>query len=477
LGDEVAGQEQLISESNLLQVCYRMILSRFQAYGFLLRQGMEATTIQETADKRNLFLLVMLRWLAVGGQIVTILVVQFWLGIKLPLLSMGCVILFLVALNLVSLYRCRTPVLITNTELFLELLLDVAALTLQLYLSGGATNPFVPLYLLQVILGAVLLRPLWTWMLIAVTSGCFLFLTAVYRDIGLLSYEQGVDHGRVGFLDPRILGSFLCFLLAAILLVLFVTRINHNMRERDRRLSELRQQSVEEEHIVRMGLLASGAAHELGTPLSILAVIVNDWARMPALSTIPEIDNDIIEMRAALGRCKETLSRILLAAGEARGEKAERTTLIEFIDDVVADWQETRAPTHLDYVHKIETDTGIVSDTVLRQVLMNVFDNALEASPNWINIEASRQANNLVVNVRDKGPGFSPEILANFGKPYQSTKKPSGSGLGLFLVVNVLRKLGGTIVPQNNCEGGASVKVCLPIGAVSIADEKRNAIG
>jgi two-component system sensor histidine kinase RegB len=440
-----------------------MILSRLQAYGLLLRRGMEATSIQETTDKRNLVLLIMLRWLAVAGQVVTILVVQYWLGIKLPLLSMGCVILFLVALNLASLYRCRSPAVITNTELFLELLLDVGALTLQLYLSGGATNPFVSLFLLQVILGAVLLRPLWTWTLIAATTACFLFLTTSYRDIGLLSYEQGVDHGGPGFLDPRILGTFLCFLLAAILVVLFVTRITYNMRERDRRLSELRQQSVEEEHIVRVGLLASGAAHELGTPQSILAVIVNDWSRMPALSSNPEIGSDIAEMRAALGRCKETLSRILLAAGEARGERAERTTLVEFLDDVVADWQETRAPTHLHYAHKIETDTGIVSDTVLRQVLMNVFDNALEASPNWINIEASRQDDTLVVNVRDKGPGFSPEILANFGKPYQSTKKRSGSGLGLFLVVNVLRKLGGTIAPQNNREGGASVELCLPI--------------
>ncbi len=441
------------------------------------KQGMEASSIQETADKRNLLLLITLRWLAVGGQIATILVVEFWLGIKLPLPAMGSVVLFLIALNLASLYRWRSAAVITDTELFFEFLLDVAALTLQLYLSGGATNPFVSLFLLQVILGAVLLRPLWTWTLIGVTSACFLLLTACYRDIGLLSYEQTHDRGLPGFLDLRVLGTFLCFLLAAVLLVLFVTGITRNLRERDQRLSELRQQSAEEEHIVRMGLLASGAAHELGTPLSILSVIVNDWARMPALVANGEIDNDIAEMRAALGRCKETLSRILLAAGEARGEGAERTTLVEFLDDVVADWQETRGPPHLDYVHKIDADTGIVSDTVLRQVLMNVFDNALEASPEWINIEAKREADKLVVNVRDKGPGFSPEILANFGKPYQSTKKRSGSGLGLFLVVNVLRKLGGTIVPRNNHEGGASVELCLPIGALSIADEKRNAAG
>ncbi len=157
---------------------------------------MEATSsIQETADKRNLLLLIVLRWLAVGGQIAAILIAQFWLGIKLPLLPMAGVVLFLVVLNLGSLYRCRSSAVITNTELFLELLLDVGALTLQLYLSGGATNPFVSLFLLQIILGAVLLEPLWIWTLIAATTGCFLFLTTSYRDIGLLNYEQIVDRG------------------------------------------------------------------------------------------------------------------------------------------------------------------------------------------------------------------------------------------------------------------------------------------
>ena len=93
---------------------------------------MESVSVQETANKKNLVLLVTLRWLAVGGQIVTIIVVQGWLGIKLPLMQMGCVILFLVALNLVSVLRCRSDAVITSAEIFFELLLDVAALTAQL---------------------------------------------------------------------------------------------------------------------------------------------------------------------------------------------------------------------------------------------------------------------------------------------------------------------------------------------------------
>jgi two-component system, sensor histidine kinase RegB len=429
---------------------------------------MTPISIQEITNRKNLRLLIMLRWLAVGGQIAAIAIVHVWFGITLPLVEMGCVILFLVGLNLVSRIRSRGERAITNSELFIELLFDVAALTAQLYLSGGATNPFISLFLLQVILGAVLLQQFASWTLVAITSFCFIWLVTFHRKIGLSMHAHMHDDGRSSFFDLHIQGMFICYLLAAVLVVLFVTRINRNLRERDALLAELRQQSVEEEHIVRMGLLASGAAHELGTPLGTLSVILNDWERMPALRANAEIGGEIGEMQVALARCKDIVSRILLAAGEARGEGAERTTLIGFLDDVVESWRQTRAPARLDYVNAIEDDASIASDTVIRQVLFNVFDNALEASPGWVGINASRRDGFLSVSVCDKGSGFQPDILARFGKPYQSTKGRPGSGLGLFLVVNVLRKLGGVITPENNGTDGATVELRLPVSALSI---------
>lgn len=436
---------------------------------------MEANSIQETANRKNLLLLVMLRWLAVGGQVATVLFVHAGLGIALPLAPMAAVILFLIALNLVSLLRCRLQSAISNLELFAELLLDVAALTVLLYLSGGAMNPFSSLFLLQVILGAVLLRPILIWMLVAITSACFIALMRYFRPLDLSGYEHAHDRGN--HLDLHVAGMFLCFLLAAVLLVQFLSRVTRNLRDQDHRLSELRRQSAEEEHIVRMGLLASGAAHELGTPLATLSVILNDWQRMPNMRDDPEVGPEIGEMQTALDRCKDIVSRVLLAAGEARGEHFERTTLEGFIDGVVAEWRETRAPARLDYVSDIGADTVIASDTVIRQILLNVFDNALEASPDWVGVEAFRRGGLLAITVRDRGKGFAPEILANFGKPYQSTKARAGSGLGLFLVVNVLRKLGGSVVARNNISLGASVELCLPIGALSIEDETNHAVG
>jgi two-component system sensor histidine kinase RegB len=423
-------------------------------------------SIQEITNSKNLLLLVTLRWLAVAGQIAAITIATVWLEIPLPVWHMVSVLGFLIALNVITLYRYSSGAIITNTELFLDLLLDVATLTVQLYLSGGATNPFVSLFLLQAILGAVLLQTWSTWTIVAVTSGCFIWLTMSYNEIGFSTPAGSDAHSRL--FDLHIYGMFVCFLLAAVLLVLFVTRINRNVRDQDLRLAELRQQSAEEGHIVRMGLLASGAAHELGTPLATLSVILNDWERMPALRADAEIAMEIVEMQTQLNRCKTIVSGILRSSGEERGENSERTSLVAFIDGVVDDWEESRNPNRFEYTNRLDVDVAIASDVLLQQILYNVLDNAFEASPAWVGIDISQDGEMLSITVRDAGPGFAPDMLAEFGKPYRSTKQKPGSGLGLFLVVNVLRKLGGHATASNVPTGGAIVELRLPISALSV---------
>ncbi len=415
----------------------------------------------DTTNIKNLRLLIQLRWLAVGGQVATILFVHYWLAIPLPLAEMGAVILFLIALNIVSLLRYRGLSDVTNTELFVELLLDVAALTVQLYLSGGASNPFVSLYLLQVTLGAVLLEAWSTWALVIAASACFVWLTTSYRPL-----ELPHDHGSDLF-SLHIQGMFICFVLAASLLVLFITRINSNLRARDARLADLRQQSAEEHHIVRMGLLASGAAHELGTPLATLSVILNDWSRMPVFKQDPEIVEEFKEMQNQLDRCKAIVSGILLSSGEVRGEGAVKTTVNTFIDQLVAEWSALRSPARMEYRNDFSPNCSMVSDAALKQMIFNVLDNALEASPDWVSLVASRQSDTLVIEIADAGPGFDEVMLAEFGKPYRTSKGRPGGGLGLFLVVNVVRQLGGTVTPRNSPKGGACVTLTLPLAALA----------
>ncbi|AGB45029.1 signal transduction histidine kinase [Mesorhizobium australicum WSM2073] len=418
----------------------------------------------EATNRKNLFLLIQLRWLAVAGQVLTILATQYWFEIPLPLAKMAGVVLFLVGLNIFSLLVLRGIRPITNTQLFVALIFDMAALTTQLYLSGGASNPFVSLYLLQITLGAALLTPRFTWILVAAASACFVFLIFLFQPIAI------PHHGGSDLLSLHIRGMFICFVLAAGLIVIFMTRIDRNLRERDAYLADLRQRSAEEDHIVRMGLLASGAAHELGTPLATISVILSDWRQMRTLARNRELAADMAEMRAQIERCKRIVSGILMSSGQARGEGTIRTTIRGFLDDLVEEWRISRQPFKLEYTNNFDPDEQIVSDTALKQVIFNVFDNAQEASQAWVGVTAERQDDKLVIAVSDRGPGFDETILAALGQPYMSSKGRPGGGLGLFLVMNVVRKLGGDFSARN-MEQGACVTLSLPLAALTDGDD------
>ena len=282
------------------------------------------------------------------------------------------------------------------------------------------------------------------------------------------------DH-HLGIRSYYVQGMLICLVLNAALLVVFVNRITRTRRDHDARLAELRQRAVEEEHILRMGLLASGAAHELGTPLATIAVILGDWRHMPAFNSDAGLKEDIDEMQTQVQRCKAIVSGILSSAGETRGEASGESTVCEFFDELVEQWQSTRKPGALDFQNCFGEDVDIASDSVLEQTVCNLLDNALEASPTWVGIELSRDGDTLVIKVFDRGPGFSSTVLANLGQPYQSTKGRPGSGLGLFLVLNVARILGGQLQAQNLPGGGAEVSLRLPLEALILKDEEGKA--
>ncbi|WP_208278800.1 ATP-binding protein [Massilia oculi] len=427
-----------------------------------------AANVEFAAGHKNMLQLIELRWIAVIGQITTIASAIMIFRIELPLVHMLQVLACLIAFNVASHLRWHERRPVSNGEMFLAILVDVSSLTVLLYLSGGTTNPFAFLYLLQVIVSAVLLDVLWTWSIVLVTIACMAGL-AIYAQPLALPF----DHAR-GIGSLYVQGLLVCFALNAALLVMFISRISDNVRDKATQLAALRQRAAEEEHIVRMGLLASGAAHELGTPLSTVSVILGDWKRMPAFRDDPELLGELTEMQTQLKRCKAIVSGILLSAGEARGESAERTTISRFLDQLAVGWEASRPVRTFIYNNRIAEDLPVASDSALRQTVDNLLDNALEASPDWVYMDAHIDERTLVLTVFDRGPGFAPSMLAHFGKPYHSTKGKPGGGLGLFLAVNVVRKLGGTVTARNRRQdegGGAEVSVRLPLAAIELEEE------
>lgn len=419
----------------------------------------------EITAAENMRQLIQLRWIAVIGQLVTIVAVNLGFGVPLPLPQMLGVIGLLTAVNLAatfSLSRHR----VRNIEIMLALLLDMGALTAQLYLSGGATNPFISLYLLQVVLGAILLEAWSVWVLVGLTSLC-------YAGLSLVSVPLAFPPGLLRQVaDLHALGVWISFALIGILLAQFITRITRNLRARDTYLADLRQHAAEEDGIVRMALFASGAAHELGTPLASLSVILSDWRRIAKIAADPELAGELEEMRAEVERCKSIVTDILDSAGEPRGEAIESSAVCDFLDEVVEDWRAAHPSIAFDYCRDKLDGARMVTNPELRQAFWNLLDNAAEASPPGVGLHAFRTGDTLTVAVSDDGPGFAPNQLALVGRPGQSSKG-SGHGIGLFLATNVVRRLGGQLEARNRATGGAEVRLVLPLARDRLQEEQQ----
>ena len=450
-----------------------------RAFWAILRDQMSINfqDIEQGTLRKNLLQLIHLRGMAFYGQLATILIVYYGFNLVIRIGEMLWVTAGLVAFNLWALYRYKSKARIGDFELFAGLMVDVLAFSAQLYLSGGTSNPFILLYLLPVIIGAVLLKPLHAWV-IAASTLIFYAVLSFFRQSYPAAHEQHA--GSASGFDMHVHGMMIAYAMAACLVVFFVSRITANLRTRDRELAQLQQQSAESAQIVRMGLLSAGAAHELGTPLTTLSVILRDWHDLSVPRKRADQLDDIRIMQAQLDRCKAIITGILSASGSARGEGAVSTSLVRFVTDAARDWQAQNPDIFVKVTIEVP-DVPVAADRVMSLTLTHLLDNAVEAAgrDRAVYLTAGVEGDELTLTVEDEGPGFPADILARIGEPYLSTRDPpdrSGRGLGLFLGHNTLRVLGGALVASNRRDDrgqviGARVDLRLPLASIRLNDE------
>lgn len=264
-------------------------------------------------------------------------------------------------------------------------------------------------------------------------------------------------------------GMFICFLLAAGLMVWAITQIRDTLRERDAALSALQMQRAEEDHLVHIGLLASGAAHELGSPLATISVILGDWAQEPAIWQSMRLADDVDEISTQLDRCKRIITGILASSCATRSEGATRGDPAAFFDRSAQEWRSNHPGTALDYRNDLPPGEETVLDLSLRQALFNLLENAESAGPGTVALHIGREGDQITLRVTDRGPGFAAEVLEAPAQPWNSTSPREGAGLGLFLCRNVARRFGGALSLRNmstgvapNCGAEAVTRLSLP---------------
>jgi len=420
----------------------------------------------ETPSRRNLQRLLLLRSVMIVFMLAATFAL-FHLHIPLPQLPIAFAVGGMLLLNLITLLRLNKRSNVNDKEILLQLMGDLLALTVLFYFTGGYSNPLVWMYLLPLTVAAVALRREYAWLLAAVAIACYSVLVFYYVPLSHLHMHDIA--GRT--LDIHLVGMWIGFVVSAGIIAFFVTKIGQSLREYDQLMASIREKSLESERVLSLGTLAASAAHELGTPLSTMAVISKELAQ--DLANQPEQLQQLEILRKQIGRCKEIISSITRNAGQSRADAGEGLVLREFLQALIERWRDTRPATEL-VVSLCENSSNplIFTDRTLIQALQNLLDNAADASPIRIMFNADWDENNLQISIRDFGSGISEDIKKQLGKPFFTSKNEQGMGLGVYLTQITLARSGGELSLDNHTDGGTLTLVKLPLANLLINKSK-----
>ncbi|MEM1034457.1 MAG: ATP-binding protein [Myxococcota bacterium] len=406
------------------------------------------------------------RWLVGGISGVALLAVARWDHEATPTLPLALLLAVLLGSNAVL---AKGKPRGGDAALFGILGFDTLVLTAFLALTGGATNPFSILYMVQITLAAVVLGSRWTWPIVALSVVCFGALFALpttdFAAVESATDHLHHDHGHHGGFSRHLYGMLAAFAVTSAAVTYLVTRIARALRARETELVEAREQAARAEHMAALTTLAAGAAHELGTPLGTIAIAASELAR-DAARVAPDLAADAQLIRAEVGRCRAILDQMNTSAAEAGGEPASRVSVAEVMGRVAALQPDDRR-SRLRCVDEAGGEVSLPPNRTVR-VLGDLVDNAFDASGprHEVTLEARRAGGAVSFAVQDGGVGMDPVVLRRAREPFFTTKDAGeGMGLGLFLAQALADRLGGRLEIASRPGAGTTTALHLPVSA------------
>ncbi|MBK7955147.1 MAG: HAMP domain-containing histidine kinase [Candidatus Accumulibacter sp.] len=435
--------------------------------------------------------LLALRRIEVLTQATVLLLAVSWLKIPLQVVPMTAIIALLASVNLLTQWRIDQGLPSSENEIFAHLTFDVGILALLLYFAGGSANPFVSLFLLPPTLAAAMLPARHAWAMAGITLLAYTFLIFWKLPLplpqgdlaqfdALLARATGdasehAAHGS-GF-ALHVLGMWLNFVISVGVVAFFLTRMAAALQARERELAAVREEALRNEQILSLGTLAAGAAHQLGTPLGTMAVVIRELELNHGHQG--EWKEDLLLLREQVDRCKQTISQILASTGQGRDESLRAMPLDAYLHRLLDDWQIIRPHARISVtLQGKQPAPPIAADRTLEQAILNLLDNAADAnagSPEALHFAACWDADSCRIEILDRGPGLHAEAAARLGEAFFSTKsathdRPRGIGIGLFLSNATVGRFGGRVELFNRPDpaGGACTRVTLPLSRLKV---------
>jgi len=392
--------------------------------------------------------LIKIRWIAIFGQIFAIFFVYYFVNIQIPFLETLIIIFFSVALNFYSYFEERKNKSISNIKAFSFLLFDTLQLGFLLFLTGGIINPFSILILAPVITSASYLPALMTVVLSAISISIIIILNFYFIPLDL-----GAE-----FYLPEIysFGLVASLIITVIFIAIYAYLFASSSRKISNALSVSKLQILNQKKMTEVGSLSAAAAHELGTPLNTIFLIINDLLKEKILIDNKNIAKDIILLKSQAERCKEILQRFSKNPLKLKDKFLEKVKITDLIKINFEKFNKNKKLIIKETLTDDEPE--IVFKDEIMYALGNIIQNAILYSKTYVTAEISYNNLNVKIMIVDDGDGFSKDIVDKLGEPYIS-KNNQGMGLGIFIAKNLIENMGGSINFYNSKEDHAIVEI------------------
>jgi two-component system sensor histidine kinase RegB len=433
--------------------------------------GLEARAGAFVAGSVSMRTITTIRWVGLSGQLAAVAVIQLGFAIPLPIEACLVVIAASALVNIVSQARQRRHLRLSDRAAALSLGFDIAQLSAMLYLTGGLANPFSLLILAPVTVSATILSFHATiWLCGAAASAATLLAFWHWP----LPWYGGSFH----LPELYIYGLWSAIVIALVFIAAYTFRVAEEARRMSAALVATRMALSREQRFSELGALAAAAAHELGSPLSTIAVIATELSRevRDDEEVASDIKGDIALLKSESDRCRDILARLSREAGLTRDQPFPTLPLTAVVDMAIAGLGEPgpeavgrdgEAPVAIVVLPRTEARGREPSARRTNEMihgLSTLMQNARQFARGRVEVTAGWSETEVGILVEDDGPGFPLSMLDRIGEPYVSTRagRNGHMGLGIFIATTLLGHTGAEVRFANRPQGGASVQIRWP---------------
>ena len=409
------------------------------------------------ATRENLYVLSLIRGVALLGQVLALTYFTWAQPIGLPVTAIAFVLSVYASLTAAIWVRSRRAVPIGDTEFFIHLLADIAFFSILLFFSGGASNPFISYLLIPISIAAITLSRGYSIAIAVIALLCYSLLLKYYVAVAALAPGHHQATGN----SLHILGMWANFAISAAIIIYFISRMAATLKQQEQEIAMRRDAQLRDEQLLAVGTLAAGTAHELGTPLNTMKLIVDEML----LDTGNQAD--VVLLNQQIEQCKTTLKQLLTTAEESQSTKLEARPVQDYFDNVLARWQLMRPLLQTRIQFTDSPAVNAVFHPTIAQSILNLLNNAADASER-VDIDLGWNTEMATISIRDFGAGLDTDKMEMLGQPFV-TDKADGLGLGLFLSQATLTRFGGTVSLQNAPEGGTLTQISLPLVTADVS--------